>query len=650
MSIHASHPNYHDAGAQPVLRPPLPTMLTRFVGRQREVAEILPRLVATRCLSLVGAGGSGKTRLAHAVALAVESEFLDGVGWVELAAINDPAFVIQAVARRLNVVTPPDVPLLETLVAKLAARQWLLVLDNCEHLLPACAELVETLLRRTPGQIIVTSREPLGVAGETLYPVPPLTLPAPGQAFAAIAACDAIQFFVERACSIRPDFTLTTANAAAVAELCRELDGMPLAIELASSRLNVLSVQQIAERLERRLDLLVAATRGDPRHRSLRAAIDWSYDLLAPAEQMLLQRLALFASGFTLTTAEAACAWGELDRSQVLELLASLANKSLVMVETIHGREARYRMLETIRQYASQKLDAAGEWTTTHDHYLASFLALAEEVAPKLNEQYQYLWLNWLETEHDNVRVALAWALAHGRIESGLRIALALTRFWEIRSYIQEGLTWFERLFAQMDETIALAVRVNALTFAAFFSYFLGRGETPLAFGRKAVALAENAGAEGAPLLVMALSGLASGYEAMGDYQAAFVTHERVLQLLRQPSPPQTANSAETGSRYDALTLGMTVLTQGGTAIELGDYATAHRYLAESLTLARTANDPIRIAFTFYFSGNLAYCQQQYIEARRHYEQSVALLRRLDVVRDLAAPLQALGYTCLQLN
>ena len=627
----------------------LPNLLTSLVGREQEIADVQELLTGARLVTLVGANGCGKTRLALAVASAVAAQFDGEVGWVELAHINDPAFVPQTVAKALQISEQPALSWLEMLQETLATRRLLLVLDNCEHLLVASAGVVESLLQTTPIQVLATSREPLGVPGERRYPVPPLTLPAPGQTLAQITQADAIQLFAERARHLRPDFALTPANAETVAAICRQLDGMPLAIELACARINVLSVEQIQQRLAQPLDLLVANSRTAQRHRTLRATIDWSYDLLSPHEQLLLQRLTVFAAGFTLTTVEAACAWGELERSQILELLTSLVNKSLVAVETIQGREARYRVLETIRQYAGEKLAAAGERTVAYGHYLDSFLDLAEEIAPKLYEHNQKHWMQWLENEHDNLRVALGWALESKCIETGLRIAITLSRFWEVRSYVQEGLTWFERLLRHTDESVRLAVRVNALTFSAFLAHFLGQGSTTLAYGREAVRLAETAGEEAQPLLVMALSGLSSGYEVVGDLHAAFATHERLLQLLRaKQSTQSTADAPTSWSPADTVLLGMTFMVHGDTATEIGDYATARRYLDESLALA--TDDPFRMAITLSFLGNLAFCKHDYLLARTKYEQSVTLLRQLDATRDLTAPLQNLGHSCVHLG
>lgn len=614
------------------------------------MADVQHLLTVARLVTLAGAGGCGKTRLAHAVALDVTLQSDGKIGWVELAHINDPTFVPQTVAKALQINEQPSLSMVEVLQETLATQQLLLVLDNCEHLLAACADLVQALLQSTAIQIIVTSREPLGIIGERLYPVPPLTLPTVQQSVSEIAQSEAVQIFVERACHIHPFFALTSENAKTVAAICRQLEGMPLAIELAAVRVNVLSVDQIRQRLTQPLDLLVGAPSTEQRHRTLRYAIDWSYDLLSPHERLLLQRLSLFPASFTLATVEAACAWGEMDRSRVLELLTSLINKSLVVVETIQAQEARYRILETIRQYASEKLAVSGEQTAVSNHYLNTFLTFAEEIAPKLHGPEQHHWMQWLEREHDNLRMALALSLANGHIETGLRLAFSLTRFWEIRAYVREGLTWFDRLFARADENIPLAVRVNALTFATFLAHFLGEATATQAYAHTAHRLVQAAGEEGQPLLYIALSALSSSYEIIGDFGASFAIHEQVLQLLQQAHATPFARHAQQWAFDAALTLGMTVLVQGNTATELGDYATAHHYLTQSLTLAQRDDDPYRLAMTYLFLGNLAYCEHAYRRSQLYYEQSMTLMQQLGATRDLAAPLQNLGHTCLQLG
>jgi DNA-binding NarL/FixJ family response regulator len=374
-----------------------------------------------------------------------------------------------------------------------------------------------------------------------------------------------------------------------------------------------------------------------PHHHTLRAAIDWSYALLTSEEQLLFRRLAVFEAGCTLDTAEAVCSGEGIVTGYMLDLLSSLVDKSLIVAETLGKAQARYRFLETIREYALEKLAEAGETARLRDRHLDLFLARAEEAAPKLHDAYQHLWLNWLEGEHDNLRAALAWTLESGCIETGLRIANALVRFWEIRGYVPEGLAWFERLFAQTDEEVSLVVRVNALTFAAFLAMFLGNASVTMVYGREAVALAEAAGDDSDPILILALGALASGTEAMGDYQTTFALQERAIQLFRNSSGP-------------LFYLGMSLFVQGVTAIELGYYDTARALLDESLTLAREAGDAFRIAHILSAFGNLARCEQNYAEAKTAYENGVALLRDLGATRNLASLLQNLGFTCLHLG
>jgi predicted ATPase/DNA-binding CsgD family transcriptional regulator len=608
-------------------------MLTSFVGRKREIGEVSRLLASAHLISLVGAGGCGKTRLALRVAAELTNQYIDGVYWVELARLVDSTLVPQAVAKVLNVVEQPGNPLMDMLLDLLSDRQMLLVLDNCEHLLVACAQLVEAFAGCPNIKILATSREPLGVIGETLYPVLPLALPPAHLSIDEIRRAESVQLFVERARSILPTFSLTLDNAEIVSMICRDLDGIPLAIELASARVSVLNVKQIQERLDHRLDLLVSTARADERHRTLRAAIDWSYDLLSPSERLLLQRLALFTAGFALNTAESACAWGEIQREDVLDLLSSLVSKSLVVAETLQGSEARYRLLETIRQYAQEKLRASGDWVSAHEHYLACFLRLTEEVAPKLREQYQQLWFDWLETENDNIRAALAWALEQQRIEAGMRIGTALYSFWQTRAYIREGYAWYERFLHQTDDSVPLAVHVNALTWSSVMASFLGDAVTATARGQEAVALCEAAGEEGRPLLAVALIGVASGAKAAGDYQTSYMMGERIIEVYRELNDP--------------VSLGISIMMQGETALALGKHDTAQSLLEESMALARAAGDRYRIALTLNYMGDVARSERQIVQAHSTYEESLSILRELGAAHEIPATLHNLAYVCL---
>ncbi|MGH2615480.1 MAG: LuxR C-terminal-related transcriptional regulator [Thermomicrobiales bacterium] len=615
----------------------IPTALTSFVGRKHDTAEVRRLLVSSRLVTLTGAAGCGKTRLALHVAAEMQHHDADDVHWVDLARLADPALVPQAVANVLHVSEQPGRPLVDGLLVALHDKQFLLVLDNCEHVLGACTDLVETLLRGTEVSILATSREPLAVTGEMRYPLPPMALPPLTLPPVEMDQFDAIQLFVERARAVLPGFAMTPDNAAVVASICQQLDGIPLAIELASARVNVLTLEQIAARLDDRFGLLGAASHlTHSHHRTLRAAIDWSYDSLSTAEQVLLRRLSVFAGGCSLATVDAVCAGYGVARELVLDLLASLVNQSLVVAATLQPGEARYSLLETIRHYAREKLAASGEEPLIHDRHLQCFLQLTEETAPKLSGTCQHQWLDWLDGEYDNIRAALTWSLQSDRIEEGLRIAIAIYQFWTIRDAVQEGLSWLERLLAQADARISPVVRAHALAYASFLAGFRGNTSAQLRYGREAAVLAEAAGDEGKPALAWALAGQGYAARAAGDYQTEFALAKREIHIYR-----------EIGGAY---LLGVSLSTCSFTAMSLGEYDAAHAMLDEGLTLLREAGNPYRIAMALNFAGDLARCEQQYVQAQTAYEESVSLLRELDAVRDLASALHNLGHTCLHLG
>jgi predicted ATPase/DNA-binding CsgD family transcriptional regulator len=624
----------------------LPVQLTSFIGRARDLTVVEQFVSTTRLVTLTGVGGSGKTRLAIQIANIISEAFADGVWFVDLAPLSEPELVPQLVVEVLGLHPAPDQPLLESLLYYMRPKKLLLILDNCEHLSIACATFAQQVLSFVPElHILATSREPLGIAGERIYPLSGMGWPAinaqtirngqDGHDLQELIEFDAIHLFVERARLFSPDFKLAFENASVVAEICQRLDGLPLALELASARLNVLTIQEIAARLDDRFALLTSGQRTgfEARHHTLRAAIDWSYALLTAEEQALLRRLAIFAAGCTLDIAEGVCSGEGIEAGRMLDLLASLVDKSLVIAETTRRSQARYRLLETIREYALEKLEQAGEEQRVRDRHLDLFLARAEEAAPRLGDAYQQLWINWLEGEHDNLRAALAWSLERGRIEAGLRIACALPRFWEIRGFIQEGMTWFERLLAQVDERVSPVVGANACTFAAFSAMFLGDARASIEYGRKAVEFAEASGDEGVSVLPFALSGLSSGARVTGDFQTAFAIGERVIPMYREAGQP--------------FYLGMALIAQGDLAVELGYFDTARQLLDESLTLAHEAGDVFRIAHTFNTLGDLARSQGNYGEAQSAYENSAALLRQLDARHDLASILRNQGRTCL---
>jgi predicted ATPase/DNA-binding CsgD family transcriptional regulator len=569
----------------------LPLQLTSFIGREREMGQIGELLDANRLLTLTGPGGSGKTRLSLAVARDLARGFGDGVWLVELASLSDPDLVAQAVASVLGVRETPGTALVDSLCAYLVSRGTLLILDNCEHLVEACADLATTLLRSCPGlRILATSREALKISGETLFAVPPLSLPDPRpmSAVDGLPAYEATGLFVERTRAVRPDFALTEGNAMAVAQVCYRLDGIPLAIELAAARARVLSVEQISSRLDENFRLLAAGSRRYmPRHRTLEATMDWSYELLADGEQTLFRRLAVFAGGWTLEAAERVCAGEELEQGGVLDLLTSLVDKSLVLVTEWDGK-ARYRLLETVRQYAAEKLEESGEEAKVRSRHAAWFLALAEEAEPYLKGHQQEAWLGRLETEHDNLRVALSWVLELGKAELGLRLGGALGEFWFLRGYLDEGRRWLEAALAK--EEAPESARARPLGRAAWIAWEQGDYERSVALSEECVALSRKLGDA---------TGVAFALYALGMAELNRNDLERAWELLEEAATLERAS----GEKADVARV-LSVL--GLVAVVRHDYEGAKALHEECLALARRAEDELAIGLSLRM-GALAY-------------------------------------------
>ena len=405
----------------------MPAQLTSFLGREQELAMLGKLLGEARLVTLTGAGGTGKTRLAVEFAAGVVERFADGVWLAELAGISDPGLVAGQVMEALGVRQAGDVPVIEALRFRLRSAELLLVLDNCEHLLDACAQLAGALLSSSPGlRVLATSREPLGVPGEVACPVPPLALPADQADPVVIAGTPAVRLFLDRGAAARPGAGLAGAPVAVIGRICRELDGLPLAIELAAARTSTLSVEEVEAHLADRFRFLAYRRPvADPRHQALKAAIDWSYELLPAAEQDVFGQLSVFAGDFGLAQAAQVCCGG--DEATAFDLVDPLASKSLAVAETAGG-QTRYRLLETIRQYAAGRLAETGDAGPARRRHAEAFLALAERERD----------LAVLAREHDNFRAALSWSLSQDS-ETGPRLARALGGFWLARGFLQEG-------------------------------------------------------------------------------------------------------------------------------------------------------------------------------------------------------------------
>ena len=508
----------------------LPGQLTTFVGRDEELAQLRAALGETRLLTLTGAGGAGKTRLALQLAADLLERFPEGVWWVDLAPISDPELVAEALAGVLGVRPLPGMTMLEACANYLGSARALVALDNCEHLLPGSAEVAEVLLHACSEVVLVaTSRTPLGVPGETDWRVPPLSLPPPERrrdTLEAVGQFDAVRLFIERARKARPNFAVTNDTAPAVAEICTELDGLPLAIELAAARVRMMSIEQIAAGLGDRFHLLTGGTRTVlPRHQTLRASVDWSHELLGDAERTLLRRLSVFAGGFTIDLAEAVCADDSLARVAILDLLTSLVDKSLVVAEE-RPAAVRYRLLETVRQYALERLLDAGEADVVHDRHRDAMLELAETIAPQLHGPAQREWLDVLDGEAANLTAALDHAVATDGARA-LRLAVALTFWWRLRGLLRAGVRGFSRALEAADPTPS-SLRAYALWGGGYLAGFLGDFAAAFARSEEARAVAEEVGDQAA--LARALGGQGS-LRVLRDPAGARQALERVYRL-----------------------------------------------------------------------------------------------------------------------
>ncbi|HET9907192.1 MAG TPA: adenylate/guanylate cyclase domain-containing protein, partial [Anaerolineales bacterium] len=446
----------------------LPLQLSTFIGREKEVQQIKKRLEKNRLVTLTGSGGVGKTRLSIRVAEELLNQYPNGVWLVELAPVTDPDLVTQTICAALDVTPQGNTPALTVLTNYLKQKKILLVVDNCEHLIDSCAQLCEALLHTCPNlQIIASSREALGIDGENAYRVPSLSLPNLKDGLSTIEQSEAVKLFVERAAATLPEFKITKANAAAIAQICQRLDGIALAIELAASRVKLLKVEQIASRLDDAFRLLTGGSRTAlPRQQTLRALIDWSYNLLSEEEKTALRRLSVFVGGWTLEAAEHVC-----DNSNILDLLTHLVDKSLVAIDLEHGDEPRYYFLETIRQYTREKLFDSNEMKATRQRHLTYFLAFAEMKGTETQGRDQITALQKLDDEYENIHEAMDWAIETGQMEEATQITVALAwLYWWSRGLTQEAYEKINLILDHPATTKEKLFRAVALILAALYA------------------------------------------------------------------------------------------------------------------------------------------------------------------------------------
>jgi Predicted ATPase len=584
----------------------LPLQLTSFIGRERELTEARKLLSSTRLLTFTGPGGTGKSRISLQVAAEQLSEFKDGVWLTELAPLIDPTYIISTIASTFNLREIQAVPLIDTVTDYLRGKKILLILDNCEHLIQACARIANQLLHNCPNlKIISSSREALGIDGETVYRVPSLSLPpAPGDSSKDWMEYESIRLFIERAVQANSQFMLTKDNTPSVTQICERLDGIPLAIELAAARVKLFTPQQIAERLDDRFKLLTGGSRTAlPRQQTLRALIDWSYLTLNEIEQNVLRRLAVFSGGWTFEGAESVA--GEVE---AMDGLSGLVNKSLVHVEEKEG-ESHYHYLETIRQYAMEKLLESGDEVEARERHLAHFLELSRRAEGHFKTPQRLAWMNRLESEHDNIRAALGWALESDP-KSALQMVCLLSTFWMSNNYLTEGCSWCQaaimRLEASsLDRDKIDPTRARAYLVLAILSVNRGEHHAGLIAAKQSVALAR--GLDDKSILVQALAFVGFSSAFLGNVALAFDSLHEAEDICRKLGYREELAEVLQAMAY------VTMEVHGSQAAEQ-----LEAYMQESLILSQGSMDPEAAVRTEGLLARMALFRGDLVDARKH--------------------------------
>jgi predicted ATPase len=601
----------------------LPTLLNTFIGRERERDEVKRLLETTRVLTLTGTGGTGKTRLSQQVAEESLANYPDGVWLVELATISDPDRIIELTADTLGLREEPGEPLRETIIRFLCGRRMLLVLDNCEHVLNECAAFVSALIRGCDTvRVLATSRHSLGIAGERTWQVPPLTVLDPNHDLfqvpdivGTVSQYEAVRLFIDRAAAVKPGFEITKQNAAAIAQICWRLDGIPLAIELAAARARVLTPEQISQRLDDRFRLLTGGGRSVlPHQQTLRTLIDWSYDLLSESERVLFRRLGVFGGGRTIEAIEAVCTGDGVDAYDALDLLQLLVDKSLLNVESDATDATRYTMIESVWQYSRERLEASGEFDMLRDRHLDYFLAFAEEARPGLEGAETALWLDRVTADQFNVRLALEWSMkSPANVQKGLRIVGSLTRYAEIRGNLEEMRDFLAELLNAPGAEEPTLARAFALIGAGRVSWCRDSSEDALKYYQEGIALLEKFGRTRDVILQNGFMG--------------FI--ERNLGI-REHAEARFQKALDAGREFNDVVLtavGMSGL--GAIAAEHGDFSASRRLREESLAIYRSTGDQWVSGYLLWGIASASAADGDPAGARDALEEWTAIARKL---------------------
>jgi predicted ATPase/class 3 adenylate cyclase len=605
----------------------LPAQMTSFIGREREIEAIKRALSEYRLVTLTGSGGTGKTRLSLQVAADLLDQFPDGVWFIELAPLTNPDLIPQTILYIFGVAEQQGQTTLQALIEHTREKKILLILDNCEHLIEASARVADTLLNSAQRlTILASSREALGVKGEMVWYVPSLALPDMKRlpTIDQLSQYEAVRLFTERAILVQPHLQMTHENAFGIAQICVQLDGIPLAIELAAARVKSLSVDQIAVRLHDRFRFLTGGSRTSlPRQQTLRAAIDWSYNLLSEPEHAALRRLSVFAGGWTLESAEAIAVGGEVDQTEVLDLLTSLVNKSLII---FNSEDERYGMLETARQYAREKLVASGEEGMYMQAHIEHFLQLAEEAESFQAGDEQVKWLNRLEVEHDNFRVALNFSLQEKKNDIAIRIAGALGQFWWVHSHLKEGPEWLKQVLSA-EKDVNQADRAKALFWSGVLARHQGDYEAGKHFSNESLQLYRALGnKEG---MAKSLNSLGSMEYFEKDFDLAQEHFAEALSVYRELG-------REDGIARALNNLGIAAHTQG-------NLAQAKELYQESIAICQRLGEKWIMSHALYNLGHITYDEGNASEARRIYEECLNLCQELEDKDGLAFVLSSLA-------
>jgi non-specific serine/threonine protein kinase len=602
--------------------------LTGFIGRDRELAHVRTLLASNRLVTLTGTGGIGKTRLALETAARATPELAACVTVVELAGVSEPLLVPRTLATRLDLRDDATVPIVQRIVATIGPTLMLLVLDNCEHVLSGCIPLVEALLDACPRiRILATSREPLGVEGEARWSIPAMQSEGADTAsLEQLGRFDSVKLFVTRARAVWPMFALSSQNAQAVGRICRRLEGIPLAIELAAARTRVLSVDQLDARLEDRFGLLVMGPpHTDPRHRTLRTALDWSYGLLSEDQQRLFERLSVFRGGALLEAIEAVGAPPR--RVPVADLVQSLVEQSLLSADAEPGGTIRFHQLETVREYAALHLEQHAGVEHTRDRHLRYFVELCEQAQTTWRTPSEQLWFDRIEHEHDNVRAALGWAQQSlGHIEVGLRLAAAMEHFWGVRGYAVEGRRWLEDSLAA-PVAVEPAVRGAALYAAAHLAFDNGDYASSTTWCRQALAVRRKLGDTRG--IAMSLNQLAILNASQGRFEEAHAEFQESLATSRAAGDQHTVAAA--------------LVNLAMTARHLARFEEARMLLAQSLDLFRGLGSRTGENRTLHALGNLAADEHDAAAAYAWFRQALALSIDLKDMSSVARCLESVA-------